>query len=353
MSAGGATTISVSLQTESFTLIGGGGADVLTGGANADSLIGGAGADVLDGGAGNDFLTGGSGADTFTVGSGIDTITDLGFDGSDVVTVSKGATVNATVVADYTATGFVADYTATGSVQNDGTFNITTTIYDVKLGSATGANGYRVTVSGTNVSAQLTIQGSGADDSIFGGSGNDNITGGNGNDYLSGGSAIAVNSQQDTIDGGAGNDIILGGVGADSLKGGSGKDVFIFIAGDSYAGTAGFDVIVDYSSSDDDKLDLAGNAVVAANKTVGANKVLNGQLVLAADTQGTSTFTIGDALAAATTLVTGSGQTVFFKQTSDSHIFVFQENGANDLLIDIGTGFATIGTSSASDIWIA
>ena len=72
--------------TDTLTVYGGTGSDILTGGAGRDTLIGGDGSDILDagdgddtldGGAGSDRLTGGAGRDRFSGGAGSDIATDF------------------------------------------------------------------------------------------------------------------------------------------------------------------------------------------------------------------------------------------------------------------------------------
>jgi Ca2+-binding RTX toxin-like protein len=169
------------------TLTGSALADTLIGGKGNDSLVGGAGNDTLIGGAGNDSLTGGSGLDTFIVGkgghAGTSAITDLGADGADILSVSNGATANATISKGWTASA---------STKNSGTVNITTNGLVVNLAAVTtGDYGYKVTNTG---SASILT-----------------------------GSALA-----DTLIGGAGNDTLVGGLGNDTLTGGAGNDVFLF-----------------------------------------------------------------------------------------------------------------------------
>jgi len=97
------------------TLTGSANADTLICGTGADSLIGGADDDSLDGGAGNDELTGGEGNDSFIISAGTDSVTDLS-KRRDVLVVWSGATVNAALAADWTATE---------DSKNDGAANLT------------------------------------------------------------------------------------------------------------------------------------------------------------------------------------------------------------------------------------
>jgi Ca2+-binding RTX toxin-like protein len=150
------------------------------GGSGNDTLIGNDANNVLKGGAGNDILTGGNGADTFNVDAGTDTITDLGFGGADVLIVAAGATANAMLAANWTATS---------ATSNLGTANLTASGHSVNLSavnvSAAGSHGF--TVSNAGNATAVTLVGSGLADTLIGGSGNDTLTGGAGNDILTGG----------------------------------------------------------------------------------------------------------------------------------------------------------------------
>ncbi len=152
-----------------FTVTNIGTAAALTGSAKADILIGGIGDDTLTGGAGNDTLTGGAGNDTFNVDSGIDTITDFG-NGADNLVASAGATAIATLAAAFTATA---------ALSNAGTVNFSTDGFNIDLTSASGPNGYVITNTG---STNLTLVGSGFNDTFNSGLGTDTLTGGLGND---------------------------------------------------------------------------------------------------------------------------------------------------------------------------
>jgi len=176
-------------------------------------LVGTNGNDILNGGIGNDTLTGGLGIDTFKISSGTDTITDLGAGGADILNISLGATVNATI-----STAWIA----TSSSSNNGIANITTLGFSVNLDLVTaGTNGFNVTNNGV----ATTLKGSGLADKLVGGTGND------------------------TLIGGAGNDTLAGGSGVDSLSGGTGNDVFIFNT--TANATTNKDTITDFASGTD------------------------------------------------------------------------------------------------------
>lgn len=86
------------------------------------------------------------------------------------------------------------------------------------------------------------LDGLGAADRLYGNGGNDTLSGGSGNDKLFGG---------------AGKDTLTGDAGRDQLTGGTGADRFVFEeASDSPSATKG-DVILDFSSTEKDRIDLS------------------------------------------------------------------------------------------------
>ena len=129
-------------------IIAGKGIDTINAGDGTDTITGGAGNDIIiTGGKGDDIITGGAGNDTFNVDAGSDTITDLS--ASDIFVVSNGATLNATISANYTATT---------DAKNDGTANLTLGTVcglTVDLTSAAGANGFNLIGSSGTDTIQL------------------------------------------------------------------------------------------------------------------------------------------------------------------------------------------------------
>ncbi|WP_421265443.1 VCBS domain-containing protein [Aeromonas veronii] len=93
--------------------------------------------------------------------------------------------------------------------------------------------------------------GGAGNDTLYGESGNDTLYGGSGNDTLYGGIG------DDTLSGGLGNDILVGGLGNDILKGDGGADTFVWLQGDTAAGSVAKDYVVDFSKAEGDKLDLS------------------------------------------------------------------------------------------------
>lgn len=185
-------TLDASSYTVGITLDGGDGDDSLEGGAGSDTLLGGAGSDTLngrggsdtlDGGEGDDTLTGGdTGPDTFIVSAGTDQITDLNT--ADILVVASGATANANVNLNFTAS---ADTT------NDGSAVLTMGgATQVNLSAAAGSQGFTVnanqlfdsTIIGSAQNDQLL--GDAHDDLLVAGDGDDIIVGGNGSDVIGG-----------------------------------------------------------------------------------------------------------------------------------------------------------------------
>ncbi|MFO0455309.1 MAG: Ig-like domain-containing protein, partial [Planctomycetota bacterium] len=232
-------------------LDGGNGDDTLIAGGGNDTLTGGSGNDTLMGGAGNDTFTGGAGNDFFKVDAGTDSITDLG-NGSDILTVSSGATANATVAGAWTATA---------SSSNSGTAVLTASGFNINVSATSGSSGWTLTNSGNTTAVTLTgslrpdtlVGGTGAD-TLFGGGGNDLISGGDGNDTLNGASGI------DTISGGMGDDTLIGGGENDTLTGDAGNDTFTV--------DFGTDTITDLGNGVDI---LNVSATATANATVAGN----------------------------------------------------------------------------------
>jgi Ca2+-binding RTX toxin-like protein len=207
----------------------------LTGNTGDDMLFGNGGNDILNGGAGIDLLVGGTGNDTYIVDDLGDTVVELANGGTDTVQTSLASYMLDANVENLTYTG-TGDFTGAGNELN----NIIT--------GGTGA------------------------DSLFGGDGNDTINGGSGDDSLQGGAG------NDTLNGGDGNDAINGGAGNDTIDVGGGFNTIVY-------NQPGFgnDIINSFdasggSSTNQDKIDLSGLGITAANfsqrvveSTIGGN----------------------------------------------------------------------------------
>ncbi|MDR6286325.1 Ca2+-binding RTX toxin-like protein [Methylopila jiangsuensis] len=199
-------------------------------GNEGDNVIEGGGeGDVLYGMGGNDTIKVGFGDTSVSGGEGLDTLVLLTMSRESMGSVDLGAGF-----AEWRDDGFGYSYNiAFDSIEN-------------VVGA--GGDDYIYGSSGANV-----IDGGEGRDRLYGYGGDDTILGGDGKDYLYG------DSGADTLDGGASNDWLTGGLGADRLTGGASGDIFIFNSiTDSQLYGAGRDVILDFSPSGIDKIDLRG-----------------------------------------------------------------------------------------------
>ena len=181
--------------TQTGTVFGEDGADLLIGTAGANTLDGGAGDDVLFA-RGGDRLTGGSGADLFvfsavTPGAPPEIITDFvsGSDRIDLRAITPSSvTINASTISAVTASGTLT-IQVTGSVLMSDIITGATT-------DMTGTSGDDVLVAGP------------AGATLSGGDGRDLLVGGAGNDQLDGGATPPLFTAEygDIMWGGAGND---------------------------------------------------------------------------------------------------------------------------------------------------
>ncbi len=308
------------------------GADVreaLFGGRGSDSLEGGGGDDVLTGGAGDDTLLGGSGADTavfrgvradFTIevsslgvirvtheavdgvtsgfNDGADALQDIEFIRFDDVTVDAAALSSDTGDDGDTSTD-EPDETPGDDAPGDAPTFLPRQLLegDAEDNEILGARGIDIVrafegndlVRAFGGSDRLNggmgddwMIGGGGDDALRGAGGADRLIGGEGDDLLVGGLGADVllgRQGDDNILGGGDADRLVGGVGADRLTGmagndrligGTGADVFIF------AGSFGWDVIVDFDAAEDalDFSDVTANGGVLRAEVVDAGVVI-------------------------------------------------------------------------------
>jgi Ca2+-binding RTX toxin-like protein len=96
-----------------------------------------------------------------------------------------------------------------------------------------------------------TLKGGVGNDELFGDAGNDDLFGGDNSDFLFGGKG------SDNLFGDAGIDTLSGGLGKDFMAGGSEIDFFRFFKVSDSPRGAGRDVILDFSSAENDHIDLA------------------------------------------------------------------------------------------------
>ena len=305
--AAAGATITLSGQTEGFTITGGGGADTITGGAGADIISAGGGADTISSGGGADVVTGGAAADTINAGAGDDIINLASGDFAAGESIDGGADADMIVLinnvtVDFSAGTIAAVETLTGSAASDtvtmsaaqwtgfttidlggaaNTLNVvaagdisaapTPALLNITTGNLRGTAGNdSITLTGAQLDAILigggTIDlGLGATDTmnLTSTSADLNTLGASNNaianvEVISAASATAGVSislagqlEAFSLAGGAGGDSLTGGSGADSINGGDGNDVLAGGAGsDTINGGSGNDTITGGSGAD-------------------------------------------------------------------------------------------------------
>ncbi|MDR6292623.1 MULTISPECIES: calcium-binding protein [Inquilinus] len=257
------------------------------GGNGNDHIDGGGGDDYLDGGAGDDNMVGNFGDDTYIVDSIGDTVTEFSAtDGIDTIYSS----------VTYTMPHFVDRLILTGSAA----INATGTADADTLVGNTGDN-ILTGLAGTDF-----LSGGDGNDRLFGGLGPDVLDGGNGSDAvyyidstvgvtvslvsgagiggtaqgdsliniesLSGSSfadTLTGNSGANILRGNGGNDVLQGNGGQDVIGGDAGADRFVYAAITDSAVGVNADRILDFSSSQGDKIDLH---LIDANTTVAGDQ---------------------------------------------------------------------------------
>lgn len=209
---------------------GGNGNDTIGGASGDDRLAGGAGNDQIVGGDGNDFIEGGDGDDrlqevfgnnTLNGGNGNDSLESGDFyNGVGVDAIDGGAGVDR----------WIGEFHAAGA-------GLTLLMDNTDGAVSVASNGTTI----RNVES-IEVHGSTHDD------------------------VIAATRGSDTLDGSAGSDVLYGDLGTDTVIGGAGQDVLIgggdadrFVyqsISDSVGGDA-HDVILDFSGTQGDRIDLS------------------------------------------------------------------------------------------------
>ncbi|MGB5869850.1 MAG: calcium-binding protein, partial [Albidovulum sp.] len=269
----GITQLDLDLGTQGVSIYGAAGVqtgsannDLLYAGSNTTTIYGGAGDDILVAGgtAGSAVLYGGAGRDIFVLGSSPTTLQIADYEvGIDRLDLTSFLLLRNTGQLVITSTASGADITY-----------LTTTIHvESASGNPIAANAFaqsqllpltRFSPDDTvnqiiGTSGDDTLIGTAADTSILGLDGNDSLVGNNGRDTLAGGDG------HDHITGGAGNDEIWGDAGNDSATGNAGNDLVYGNDGDDVlSGGLGADTLYggmgnDLLSGDDDNDILRGD----------------------------------------------------------------------------------------------
>ena len=235
---GSGASVTLTGQTESFNVIGGGG---------AETIITSTGDDTINAGLGDDFIQAAAGADVINGGAGRDTVSYADVTGvtshgeADVEGIAANFSGESVTDADIAANVGATSATAGDSVGN----------FDPTNALAAGTVQYLV----ANANKGTTADDGFAIDTITSIEG---FVGSALNDY------IILGADAVTVDAGAGADLIFGGTAADNINAGSGDD-FILIgsssdhsAAETITGGTGDDTIV-FTSSLGETLVLSAN----------------------------------------------------------------------------------------------
>jgi len=275
---------------------GGTGVDVITGGDLGDGLFGGDNNDTLNGAYGNDFIVGGNGQDTVDAGVGDDRMSinsqaeivagesyvgGTGFDTLDLETVSTLNISSLTINADVERLESSGEVFLTAAQLTEFK-TVQTGVITLTTGGAISFVGDTVFTSTFNLNAagnSLNLNGvTNSFYTINGGAGIDVITGGENGDALIGG------DNNDTLNGAGGGDTLIGGAGRDTVNGGNHNDRMVInlqteiVAGESYTGGSGFDVLDLETGADINISSLTINADVEQLESNGTVSLTAAQL---------------------------------------------------------------------------
>ncbi len=269
----------------------GAGADIINGDAGNDNINGGAGGDTLNGGIGNDIIYGGAG-DDIIYGDGTTTPTissmqgwsfqyyDLPFTATPDLngagfTLNGGrdhnlASTTAGIASDFTPT--IYDGTLDYALKFETTLTITTAgTYTFRTNSDDGSmlylDGVQI-VNNDGLHGNITVTSAGQSltagtytlELVFFERAGGEVLGADISGPDTGGGfvnlATFAGANVVTLSGAGtdGDDMITGGAGTDTLYGGGGADTFIFEAANAFAQA---DTIMDFSTTDNDKLDIS------------------------------------------------------------------------------------------------
>ncbi len=366
--------------SETYTIYGSSGSEVIFGGYQADTI---------SSGSGNDYILAGDGADVVDAGAGDDVVYTSLAGLTEDTSVDGGSGSNTLAFVKPGESGGW-DNESYGAV----TFNLST-----DLGNATNFQN----IVGSNSDDTLTGDDSG--NVIIGGSGADTLSGGAGDDSLygdyhtsdTGGTTYGyrrygVSEANDVLSGGAGDDVLVGnagndtldgGTGADTITTGSGVDTIVLRSGDGGAAITDADIITDFTDGSDilglagdlqyGDLTIAQGTGTYANDTVirhtdgsylAVLKNVSSSFITVADFSSTSTTpvtfsgTSGDDVfiggSGNDTFTTGSGSDELYGQAGDD---AFTVDGIGNKTVDGGSGtnsltFSYSGVTSLSSFTI-
>jgi Ca2+-binding RTX toxin-like protein len=234
--------------SETFSIYGSSGSEVMFGGYQADTIIA---------GDGNDFIFGGDGADTINAGAGNDV----------VYTSLTGLTEDVSIAGGTGSNTLAFNKPGEAGGWDNETYNAVNFNLSTDLGNATNFEN----IVGSN--SDDTLTGDSSANIIIGGSGADTLSGSDGNDEIYGDyhtsdtsgtiygyRQYGVSEGNDKLFGGGGNDTLVGnngddqfdgGTGADTITTGSGSDTIVLRAGDGGSTISNADTITDFTDGTD------------------------------------------------------------------------------------------------------
>ncbi len=292
-------------------------------------------------------IDGGDGSDTVVLAAG-DHSADGVWTNIEVINLAGGTTLSAAQLSNDTSfqiTGANAVVTATGVTSID--------LSEVTF-QAGNTSSFDITGHAT---ADSTLTGSDAGDTLTGVAGDDTLSGGVGNDTLEGANG------DDTLIGGTGNDDLFGAAGANTLTGGEGNDIFNLVTG----GTA---TITDFATGDDiDTTALTvtqgGTAQTGLTTAAAGGKasvVASAWAANAANENGNGVITVTDQAAAdwndAGTLI-GAALTVDGTAGNNGKFVIIIDNGTDTRVyyysdvtngFDAGDDLTLLGTVSGKEV---
>ena len=239
VSMGAGASVTLTGQTEAFTITGGGG---------AETIISSSGDDVINGGLGDDFIQAAAGADVINGGAGSDTVSYADVTGAtahgEAAVTGMAVNFSGESIADADITAVMGTGIVTGNADPDALLAVGTVQY------LTGTKG--TTADAYSIDTVTSVEG---------------FVGSALNDY------IVLGADAVTVDAGAGADAIFSGTAADNIDAGAGADVInIGAASDHGAG----ETITGGDGAD----------------TIRFNSVLGQTLVLSANVTGVETAAI-------------------------------------------------------------
>jgi len=353
----GGTVASTLSSNGSFnTIIAGNGADVLSSTGLDDTLVGGSGVDTLSSSGLYNTLVSGSGANLLISGG----------TGDILIGNAAGSTLDGTngsnVFADYALDNVVVDLTA-GTAAINGS-SVSDTLLGIAMAMASGQNdtligGAAPTTLSSNGNGNTLIAGAGETTALYAlndftvdiSASSATVNGSGIADTLVGITLAVVAGANDTLIGGGGADTLISAGQANTVLAGSGVDTLVSIGvddtlvgnglGSTLDGSNASGVVAAYSLNNA-TIDLgSGSATVngsgVSDTLVGIVSALalgSGDTLIG----GSGATTLGSN-AAGNTLIAGSGQTT-------------ASYGIDNVVVNLATGTASIGGSSASDTLI-